>query len=263
MSASTIPGLPRSNPPAPQGMDSVEWELRCDLAAVFRVLARLGMIEQIAGHCSMMLPDDGSGTQRFLINGRGWHFSEISASRLLLCDTDGNVLSGQGELRRVAFHIHARIHLMHPQARCILHTHPQYLTALSLLEEGRMAFCHQNDMALSERIAYDDEFNGVVLEDEEGDRIAGKLGERTILVMANHGVSVVGPTIADAFDELYMAEQTCKYQMTARATGLPLRPMNERLRMHFHGAWSEYFDARLHLDAWRRILDREAPDYAS
>lgn len=262
MTASIIPGLPRSAPSVPAGMDPIEWELRCDLAAVFRVMARLGMIEQIAGHCSMMMPDDGSGKQRFLINSRGWHFSEISASRLLLCDTEGNVLAGEGQLRRVAFHIHARIHLMHPQARCVLHTHPQYLTALSLLEDGRMAFSHQNDMALAARIGYDDEFNGVVLDDSEGDRIAACLGEKTILVMANHGVSVVGPTIHDAFDELYMVEQTCKYQMTARATGLPLREMKPDLRMTHNGAWSDYFDARLHLDAWRRILDREEPDYA-
>jgi ribulose-5-phosphate 4-epimerase/fuculose-1-phosphate aldolase len=263
MPAHAISGLPCSSPPAPDGMDPAEWELRCDLAAVFRVLARLGMIEQIAGHCSMLLPDDGSGTMRFLINSRGWHFSEISASRLLLCDTAGTVLAGDGELRRVAFHIHARIHLMHPQAKCVLHTHPQYLTALSLIDGGRMEFAHQNDMALAERIAYDDDFNGIVLDPEEGDRIAAKLGERTILVMANHGVSVVGPSIADAFDELYMAEQTCKYQMTARSAGLPLRPMHERLRLRHNGPWSDYFDARLHLDAWRRILDREEPDYAS
>jgi ribulose-5-phosphate 4-epimerase/fuculose-1-phosphate aldolase len=241
---------------------AAEWQLRCDLAAVFRVLARLGMNEQIAGHNSMMLPDDGRG-KLFLINPRGLHFSEMKASDLLLCNTEGEVLEGTGELRRVALHIHARIHLMHPQAKCILHTHPQYLTALSLIEGGRMQFSHQNDMALAERIAYDDDFNGIVTDDEEGDRIASMLGERTILVMANHGVSVVGPTIHDAFDELYMAEQTCKYQMTAMATGRPLRQMKPELRMHHNGAWSDYFDSRLHLDAWRRILDRQEPDYAS
>ncbi|MCA0849349.1 class II aldolase/adducin family protein [Salipiger thiooxidans] len=244
-------------------MTETETELRRDLAAVFRAMARLGMTEQIAGHNSMMLPEEATdGEPMFLINPRGLHFSEVRASDLLLCKLDGSVVRGSGELRRVAFHIHARVHLMHPGARCVLHTHPQYLTALSLIEGGRMAFAHQNDMALAERIAYDDAFGGIALTDEEGDRIAEKLGDRTILVMANHGVTVVGPTIHDAFDELYMAEQTCKYQMTAMATGLPLRKLNEQFRMHHRGAWSDYFDARLHLDSWRRRLDREEPDYA-
>jgi ribulose-5-phosphate 4-epimerase/fuculose-1-phosphate aldolase len=243
-------------------MTDTEAELRCDLAAVFRAMAALGMTEQIAGHNSMMLPDEVTdGEPMFLINPRGWHFSEITASRLLLCKLDGTVVRGEGELRRVAFHIHARIHTQHPGARCVLHTHPQYLTALSLIEGGRMAFAHQNDMALAERIAYDDDFGGIALDDTEGDRIAAKLGDRTILLMANHGVTVVGPTIHDAFDELYMAEQTCKYQMTAMATGRPLRQLDGQFRMQHRGPWSDYFDARQHLDSWRRRLDRSDPDY--
>lgn len=243
-------------------ISTMEMELRRDLAAVFRAMARLGMTEQIAGHNSMMVPEAVSGGEpMFLINPRGWHFSEITASKLLLCNLDGQVVRGDGELRKVAFHIHARIHLKHPQAKCVLHTHPQYLTALSLLEKGRMRFSHQNDMALADRIAYDDHFNGVALTDEEGDRIAQVLGDRTILLMGNHGVTVVGPTIHDAFDELYMAEQTCKYQMTALATGLPLRSLNPDLRLNHRGPWSEYFDARLHLNSWRRRLDKEEPDY--
>ncbi|RAI01762.1 aldolase [Acuticoccus sediminis] len=246
-------------PPA----EATEWDLRCDLAAVFRVCAREGMNEQIGGHNSMMLPDDGSGEQRFLINPRGLHWKEIRASDLLTCNLRGEVLQGDGELRRVAFYIHARIHLMHPAARCVLHTHPRFLTALSLIDKGRMAFAHQNEMILAERIAYDDDFGGIVLDEEEGDRLAGVLGDLTILVMASHGVSVVGPTIHDAFDELYMAERTCMYQMTAMSTGLPLRQMKPEFRKTHRGPWSDVFDARLHLDAWRRILDREEPDYAS
>jgi ribulose-5-phosphate 4-epimerase/fuculose-1-phosphate aldolase len=244
-------------------MSHTERELRRDLAAVFRAMARLGMTEQIAGHNSMMLPLDlTDGEPMFLINPRGWHFSEITASRLLLCTLDGKVIRGEGELRKVAFHIHARIHMKHPNAQCVLHTHPQYLTALSLIDGARMPFVHQNDMALADRIAYDEQFNGVVLSDAQGDRIADVMGDRTILLMGNHGVTVVGPSIHDAFDELYMAEQTCKYQMTAMATGLALRNLDSNLRMQHRGAWSDYFDARLHLDSWRRRLDRDEPEYA-
>jgi ribulose-5-phosphate 4-epimerase/fuculose-1-phosphate aldolase len=83
------------------------------------------------------------------------------------------------------------------------------------------------------------------------------------MVMANHGVTVVGPTVEDAFDEVYIAERTCMYQLTARMAGGTLRRQPSQLRRNYQGRWGDRFDARLHLDAWRRILDREEPDYAT
>jgi ribulose-5-phosphate 4-epimerase/fuculose-1-phosphate aldolase len=238
--------------------EDLEWQLRCDLAAVFRILGRLGMNEQIGNHNSLMLP--GSETL-FLINPRGLLFQEITARNLITCDLDGNVLRGDGELRKVAFHIHARIHLANPAAKCVLHVHPRYLTALSLIEGGRMSLSHHNDLILNDRIAYDDEMTGPALDNDEGDRIARALGDKTILVMANHGVTVIGPTVHEAFDELFTAERTCMYQMTARSTGLKLREQPDHLRRRHNGPWGERVDSRLHLDAWRRVLDREEPDY--
>ncbi|MCK6450154.1 MAG: class II aldolase/adducin family protein [Alphaproteobacteria bacterium] len=240
--------------------EDVEWQLRCDLAASFRMQARLGMNEHIGNHHSLMLP--GSDTL-FLINPRGLLFQEITASKLIVCDLDGNVVRGRGELRKVAFHIHARVHLAHPQAKCVMHAHPPYLTAMSLMENGRMELSHHNDLMLYDRIVYDDEAHGPVHDNSEGDRIARVMAGKTIMVMANHGVTVVGPTVHDAFDELYMAERTCMYQMTARMAGGTLRRQPDALRRRHQGAFGEYYDSRLHLDAWRRILDREEPDYAS
>ena len=241
-------------------VEDLEWQLRCDLAAVFRVHARLGMNEQIGNHHSLMLPGED---KHFLINPRGLLFQEITASNLIVCDLEGEVVRGRGELRKVAFHIHARIHLRHPQARCVMHVHPPYLTALSLLEGGRLELSHHNDLSLDDRIVYDDAANGPVADNEEGDRIAELMGEKTVMVMANHGVTVVGPSVHDAFDELYTAERTCMYQLTARMAGGRLRRQPDRLRRNYHGAWGDRYDARLHLDAWRRILDREEPDYAT
>jgi ribulose-5-phosphate 4-epimerase/fuculose-1-phosphate aldolase len=237
-----------------------EWELRCDLAAVFRVCARFGWNEQIGNHHSLMLP---GSEDLFLINPRGLLFQEITASNLITCTLEGKVIRGKGELREVAFHIHARIHKAHPSAACVLHVHPQYLTALSLMENGRMELSHHNDLLLYDRIAYDDAAHGPVRDSEEGDRIASLLGDKTILVMANHGVTVVGPTVHDAFDELHEAERSCMYQMTARMAGGVLRRQPDSLRRRYNGPWGERYDARLHLDAWRRVLDKEEPDYAS
>jgi ribulose-5-phosphate 4-epimerase/fuculose-1-phosphate aldolase len=240
--------------------DDLEWQLRCDMAAVFRICARLGMNEQIGNHNSLMLP---GAEKLFLINPRGLLFQEITASSLIVCDLEGQVVRGQGELRKVAFHIHARIHLQHPAAHCVLHVHPRYLTALSMIKGGRLELVHHNNLILNGRIAYDTGQFGPALSNEEGDRIASLLGDKTILLMANHGVTVVGPTVHDAFDELFIAERTCMYQMTAMNTGRELYTQPDDLRYNYNGPWGDRVDARLHLDAWRRLLDREEPDYAS
>jgi len=106
--------------------EAAEWELRCDMAAVFRASAQMGWNEQIANHNSIMLPrrtPDEKPT--FLINPRGWRFDELTASSLIVCDLDGNVLRGKGELRRVAFVIHTRIHIANPACcTCIRNTSP-------------------------------------------------------------------------------------------------------------------------------------------
>ena len=240
--------------------EEAEWQLRCDLAAVFRVCARFGWNEQIGNHFSLMLP---GSDELFLINARGLLFQEITASNLITCTLDGKVIRGKGELREVAFHIHTRIHRAHPRAACVLHLHPPYLTALSLMENGRMELSHHNDLLLYDRIAYDDEAHGPVHDSDEGDRIAAIMGDKTILLMANHGVTVVGPTVHEAFDELHQAERTCMYQMTARMAGGTLRRQPDALRRRYNGPWGDRFDARLHLDAWRRVLDKEEPDYAT
>ncbi|MEJ0018343.1 MAG: class II aldolase/adducin family protein [Acetobacteraceae bacterium] len=136
--------------------EAEEWRLRCDMAAVFRVAARLGWNEQIGNHNSLVLPqtarDEGP---LFLINPRGMLFQELTASSLIVCDLDGRVVRGKGELRKVAFHIHARIHLKKPNATCIVHVHPQYLTALSMLEDPSLLLAHHNNLLLNDRTVYD------------------------------------------------------------------------------------------------------------
>ncbi len=187
--------------------EAEELRLRQDMAAVFRIAARLGWNEQIGNHNSLMLPARARGDRpTFLINPRGMLFQELTASSLIVCDLDGKVLRGTGELRKVAFHIHARIHLRNPAATCVVHVHPRYLTALSMLKEPEVTLSHHNNLMLNDRIAIDDA--GVAPADShaEGDRLAAALGDRSILLMGGHGVTVVGPTVHDAFDECFIAE---------------------------------------------------------
>jgi ribulose-5-phosphate 4-epimerase/fuculose-1-phosphate aldolase len=250
--------------PSNSAAEQEEWRLRVDMAAVFRIAARQGWNEQIGNHNSLMLPPRRPGdAPLFLINPRGHLFQELTASSLIVCDLDGRVVRGNGELRKVALHIHARIHLANPAATCVLHVHPRYLTALALLEQPELALAHHNNLLLNDRVAVDDGGDRPVDDNAEGDRIAAALGDKTILVMGGHGVTVVGPTVHDAFDELFIAERTCMYQMTAMATGQKLRRLPETSRRRWSGPWGDRLDARLHLDAWRRVLNRDEPDYAT
>ena len=249
---------------SPSQADAIEWRLRQDMAAVFRIAARLGWNEQIGNHNSLMLPRrDADDPPTFLINPRGYLFQELTASSLIVCDLDGRVLRGSGELRKVAFHIHARIHLANPRAACVIHGHPRFLTALSMLADPEVTLSHHNNLMLNDRLAID--HHGVAPADShaEGDRLAAALGDKSILLMGGHGVTVVGPTVHDAFDECFIAERTAMYQVTAMSTGRPLRSLPEGERRQWAGPWGDRFDARLHLDAWHRVLSREEPDYAT
>jgi ribulose-5-phosphate 4-epimerase/fuculose-1-phosphate aldolase len=237
-------------------------ETRCrqDLAAAFRLAVRMDFHEGVCNHFSFMLP--GSG--RFLLNRYGLHWSEVSASNLLSLDAQGRLLEGEGEFEKTAFYIHSRIHLAHPRAACVLHTHMPYATALTLLENGRLDMVEQNALRFYDDIAYDDTYNGLVTDDAEGDRLAKVLGDKRVLFLANHGVIAVGPSVAEAFDLLYYLERACRLQVLARSTGLPMRKVREEVvrqtrRMLLDDA-PKY--AAAHFSALRRLLDRVEPDYS-
>src|ERR671919_1213869 len=200
---------------------AVERAMRVDLAAAFRLAVRLDLHEGVCNHFSVMLPDG----KRFLLNRYGLHWSEVSASNLLALDADGNVLAGEGEFEKTAFYIHSRIHLAHPRATCVLHTHMPYATALTLLEGGRLEMVEQNALRFHDDIAYDDVYNGLVVDDAEGDRLARALGTKRVMFLANHGVIVVGASVAEAFDAMYYLERACRLQVLARMMGAKLRPV--------------------------------------
>src|ERR1700704_2798743 len=145
---------------------AVERAVRADLAAAFRLAVRLDLHEGVCNHFSVMLPDG----QRFLLNAYGLHWSEVTASNLLALDAQGRVLAGEGEYEKTAFCIHSRIHVANPHAACVLHTHMPHATALTLLEDGRLEMVEQNALRFHDDIAYDDIYNGLVVDNAEGDR---------------------------------------------------------------------------------------------
>ncbi|HYN13770.1 MAG TPA: aldolase [Burkholderiales bacterium] len=239
---------------------ATERAARVDLAAAFRMAVRLDLHEGVCNHFSVMLPVGG----KFLLNRYGLHWSEVTASNLLALDADGKLLEGEGEFEKTAFYIHSRIHLAHPRAACVLHTHMPHATALTLLEGARLEMVEQNALRFHDDIAYDETYNGLVVDNAEGDRLARVLGSKRVLFLANHGVIVVGPSVAEAFDLMYYLERACRLQVLARSMGGKLRAVRpevvrEACRMMRADA-PQYADA--HFGALKRILDREEPGYS-
>jgi ribulose-5-phosphate 4-epimerase/fuculose-1-phosphate aldolase len=240
---------------------AVERAMRVDLAAAFRLAVRLDLHEGVCNHFSVMLPD----SKTFLLNRYGLHWSEVTASNLLALDGEGRILAGEGEFEKTAFYIHSRIHLGNPRATCVLHTHMPYATALTLLEGGRLEMVEQNALRFDDDIAYDDVYNGLVVDNAEGDRLARVLGSRRVMFLANHGIIVVGPTVAEAFDSLYYLERACRLQVLARSMGgkfRPVRPEVVRETYRLILADAPKYSAA-HFEALKRILDREEPAYSS
>jgi ribulose-5-phosphate 4-epimerase/fuculose-1-phosphate aldolase len=232
-------------------------EARCDLAAIFRWSDRLGLSEGICNHYSWAVDES-----RFLVNPFQCHWSEITASRLLLVDVDGNVLEGAGEVESTAFSIHARIHRGLPAARCVLHTHMPHSTAITSLEHGRLQMIGQNSLRFFDDVAYDDDYRGLALDATEGDRICSRLGRKRVLFLANHGVIVTGPSIALAFDDLYYLERASELQVLAQSMHQPLKIVPEAIASRTRDQLrAEPIYATAHLAAIRRILDRECPEY--
>jgi len=238
-------------------------QARIDLAAAFRWAERLGLNEGIDNHFSYAVDDDG---RRFLVNPIGLHWRELRARDLVLADADRNVLDGSGAVEDTAFFIHSRLHLRHPRARAVLHTHMPYATALTLIDGGRVEMVSQNALQFAGRIAYLDAYEGLALDPTEGDRMAEAMGERSVLFLGHHGVMVTGPTIHQAFNDLYFRERACQVQVLAMSTGRPLRPIPDRVQRAFVAAITDNPDAadqpRKHLEAVKRILTRESPDFA-
>ena len=239
--------------------------LRLDLACALRWAARLGLHEGVDNHFSAAVPDANGVVRgdRFLINPFGWHWSEVTASSLVLCDAEGRVLEGTETVENTAFCIHSRIHINHPDAAVVLHTHQPYSTALTLLEGGRFEMAEQNALMFDGRIAYDDDYEGLALATEEGDRMAVQMGDKPILMLASHGVLTTGPTMADAFNDLYYLERAAMFQVHAKSTGGTLRTISDTIRARVAEQMTTERPAVAdrHFTALRRILDREEPGY--
>ena len=236
-------------------------QARIDLAAALRWAARLNYQQGVCNHFSVLAP---GSDELFLVNPEGLFWSEVTASSLLLCDLDGNIVQGQGTVELSAFSLHAPIHRYNKAARAVLHTHSPYATALCLIDHGTVEPVFLSGLQFFGKVVYDEDCQGAAFSVTEGEREAAILGDSNVLMMRNHGPIVVGSTVAAAFDRLYYLEETCQRQIIAMSTQRPLRTVPAAIAREL-AAQVPVFDAyaEKHLTAIKRVLDREEPAYAS
>lgn len=236
-------------------------QARIELAAAYRFAVRLGFNEGIDNHFSMLMP---GRNDLMLLNPYPLHWSEITASSLLVVDFSGNRLEGSHEVESTAFHIHAPLHRAQPaKFRCLLHTHMPYATAVACQQDGRLEMVHQNSTKFAGQVAYLDSYDGLVLDLEAGAQIVRAMGDKPVLFMANHGVITAGRTVAEAFDRLYFLERACQLQILAGAGTKPRRLISPRVTARLSEQRSDAGNlaAERLFHAFKRILDREEPDY--
>jgi ribulose-5-phosphate 4-epimerase/fuculose-1-phosphate aldolase len=239
---------------------------RVDLAACYRLADRFGLNEGIDNHLTLMVPGSAN---RFLLAPFGMHWSEVKASDFMVVDFNGQVVSGQGTVEPTALYIHQPVHRLSPQGRCVLHTHMPYATALCMLENPRLEMAVQSALGFYNDVAYDATYNGLAYDVSEGERLARALGDKSVLMMGNHGVLVVGTTIPLAFERLYFLERAAQAQVLALSTGRPLQMIPEATikktiaQFAAGGEVGGRERSELHFDALKRVLDRSHSDYAS
>jgi len=195
-----------------------EWQLRVDLAACYRLVAHYGWDDLVFTHITARVPGP---EHHFLINPYGMTFDEISASSLVKIDLAGNkVLSSPYEINPAGFTIHSAIHAARADAQCVIHLHTDAGVAVSAQRDGLLPISQTALFPLAS-LGYHD-YEGVALRDDEKPRLVADLGDKSVMILRNHGTLAVGPTVADAFLQMFVLERACRMQILAQSGGVPL-----------------------------------------
>jgi ribulose-5-phosphate 4-epimerase/fuculose-1-phosphate aldolase len=236
-----------------------ERHLRIDLAAACRLASRLDWQEGVANHFSVATSADG---RYFLMNPLWRHFSRIRASDFLLLDAQADLAAASAPIDATAWAIHGTMHAHLDRARCILHVHPPYATAWSCLADPQIKPIDQTCARFYKRVAIDTHYGGMADNVAEGLRLTRALADQRVLMMGNHGVLVVGDTVAQAFDALYHLERACRTLLLAHSTGQPLHILSDEIAEKTALAWEDGgAQAAAHLEQMKTVLDAEDPSY--
>ena len=245
-------------------VSAAEWQLRVDLAAAYRLVALFGWDDLVFTHISARLPGpDGAPGGEFLINPYGFMFEEITASSLVKVDAAGRKLDDTPfDVNPAGFVIHSAVHGARHDAGCVLHTHTLNGIAVSAQRGGVLPLSQQSIFVLAS-LGYHD-YEGVALRDDEKPRLVADLGDKSYLMLRNHGLLTVGATVADAFLAMYLFETVCTIQVRAQSGGGELVSVDPRIIAGAQAqaaAVTKGLGAGLTWPGLLRRLDRRSPGY--
>jgi ribulose-5-phosphate 4-epimerase/fuculose-1-phosphate aldolase len=193
------------------------------------------------------------------------HFSKIKASDLLVIDAnDPETLEGPNAPDITAWGLHSAIHRHCPHARCAMHVHPMFSTVLASLADSRLLPIDQNTATFFNRYVIDDSYGGLALE-EEGERCAQLLQDpkKTVMIMGNHGIMVIGKSVAETFNRMYYFERAAETYIRALQTGQKLRILSDTIAEKTASEVDQYPEqSDRHLAELKEILDSEHSDYS-
>ena len=249
-----------------------EWALRCDLAACYRLVAAYGWSDLVFTHISAKLPDSVTGGEhQFLINPYGLMFDEITASSLVKVDMACNkLIDSPFPVNPAGFVIHSAVHEARPEVQCVLHTHTRAGCAVAALACGLLPV-NQISMEFYGRVAYHD-YEGIALDLAEQKRLVADMGDKSVLMLRNHGLLTVGETVSQAFLRMYYLEKACEIQLAAQSAGQLILPSTEvcvRTERQFNapgrgfkqGELTDPDALQLAWAALLRMLEKVAPGY--
>ena len=234
-----------------------EWDARVRLAAAYRICAAEGLDDGVFNHFSCAVEGEPG---HFLLKPFGPLFEEVTPEILIKVDIDGRIVAGEGVWEPTAFHIHSRIHTSVPRAHCVMHTHMPYTTALTSLADMHILPISQSAMRFISRTAYLETYGGLVLDATEGDLVVDAFRDKDILLMANHGAMVIGPSVSHCLYDLHYLEIAARDQWNAMALNVPLRPIPEAVIASTAQQMVDerHMAAEVHFDAMVRQLERRS-----
>ncbi len=226
-----------------------EQQLRADLAAAHQMAVYDGLAEGTWNHFSAMVDE-----RHMLITPADRHWQQVTPESLILTASPGDVPELPDQFW-IGHPLHAAVHAARPDAICALHVHPPHATALSLLDEPELYSASQMSVEFAGRLAWSESYDGLAGA-KQGEAIAAALGEHDALILRGHGVVVVGPSIEQAYLDLYQLDRACQAQQLALATGRPIKRFSaEEIDSLRHRDDPE--EARRHFEAMREMLDRK------
>ena len=244
----------------PARFSDAEWQARVQLAACYRIFAHLGWAELIYNHISLRVPGPDD---HFLINPFGLHYTEVTASNLVKVDVDGNIIGNDDwPINPAGFTFHGAIHATLPDAHCVMHVHTTPTMAVCCSEEG-LSYTNFYAAQLHGQVAYHD-FEGITVHREEGARILASANGKRVLLLRNHGPVVIGHTLPQAFNLMWLVQRACEIQVASATLGqlrqIPVPVLEGCVRdsLNFNPKYGAGEDS---FAAMQRLIDRIDPGY--